>query len=507
MAKDKEESKGNDRCTPGRVGYRDKDGTSVICIGNDVQTTVPYNPQTLLGESSNNSSNTATYQPQSFNSGTYSLGTDRFGSTFGSSGFGGGLHTDLHRNIGNNQGYFPPEPQQIQPVQTIVVNKPTSVVKQEVIIAKPVLTQKEIQAKADAWAKPFIEAKKSNIKAKAIVEKLVVDQKGGGTKVLDLSNMRLSSADMNELMNEIQDVNFNLDVLSLENTPFDHTGGGLGGLGCFMRIFTRHEKDIFHNVIYLNLTNAGANSTYGGDNLASTISQALGRGDLSATKAINLSDNKITDDHGVRNIASAMQTGNFKLEQFNLSGNKITDKGANKIVEALKTGKVNNLKYLDVSGNEGITEKGEGFFAEAMQSVNVTELLVKFKEVAMTPRKEYLGPFYRQVLKECEKQGVDISNVAVDKSLWGTIKQDTIMLANIGIGYAKCNWGPATTAPDLGVDVIVAASKSKLPGKFKAVYCWATATYDAMATLEGAEIALRDLDLIGAESFIKVVEE
>ena len=39
-----------------------------------------------------------------------------------------------------------------------------------------------------------------------------------------------------------------------------------------------------------------------------------------------------------------------------------------------------------------------------MKSDEAEDLWIKIKEIAMMPRKEYLGPFYRQVLNEAEKQ-------------------------------------------------------------------------------------------------------
>jgi len=527
MAKDREESKGNDRCTPGRVGYRDKDGTSVICIGNDVQTTVPYNPQTLLNGSSNNSSNTATYQPYIPNLGTSSL----FGSGFSSGGGYVGVaeshsmhnqYGGIHAIGGGIHGrYVEPLPQQVQPVQTVAVSKTPPVVKKEVFVQKPVVTKEMTQAEKVEWSQYFVTKDKSKIKAKDIVEKIAIDQEGGKVKVLNLSNTRLSSVDMNELTNELEYLNFDLDVLSLENTPFDNTGGGLGGLGWFMRNFTHSNKGVFHNVAYLTLTNTCANY-YNGDGLATKISQALGRGELSTIKAINLSGNKITDN-GANYIAEALKSDNSKLEQLNLSGNSITDNGLIPIGEALKTGKVKTLKKLDMSGNK-ITEEGDTWIVACLKEVwqdfaIFTHSLDEIVQMNDDSKEVRIGVL-KNIIERGKIAGTYDEAIVVDKSFLGSIInnfKNIELSVNQVFGFGKCHLlpEPEQMVESYAQDKIIvklplktASSLSftkKYVGKLLSfhdvVTCFVSSREDALTSELGQEVTKHDLCLIGLDEY------
>jgi len=461
-------------CIPGRPYYRDKEGTTVICIGNDVKTTVAYNPPTLL--SSNNNSNTATYQPH-----TPSLGG---GSLFGSSGSGyvgvaesysmNNQYGGIHATGGGIHGkYVEPMPQQIQPVQIVAVNTNQPVVKQEVVIAKPVLTQKEIKAEEIARAQYYAIGVKADVKAKAITEMIIATQEEEHEKVLNLGNTVLTRADTNKLGGALAKVSFTLDVMSLENTKFASDTGlpDMLSLDHFMGIFHNLNQGISHNVVYLNMTNTCANF-YTGDPLVQKISKALISGDLNATKAINLSGNKITDN-AVNKIAEDLKSDNSKLEQLNLSGNKITDNGANSIAEALKTGKVNNLKYLDVSDNN-ITEKGEGFFVKAMSDKVVDHIIIITQKLDHTSKffpgigtKEEKIALYKEYLKQGVEKGTNDQGIVVDKSFWGEVKQVTnqFKAAWIGTnGFIKCNFQPDDVIESYAKETFV-AKVSKTLGK------------------------------------------
>jgi len=516
----KKESKGNDRCTPGKIGYTAKDGTSVICIGNDVQTTVPYNPQTILSGSSNSNSNIATYQPHTPNLGS--------GNLFGSSGSGyvgvaesHSMHNQyggIHATGGGIHGkYVEPIPQEIQPVQTVAVSKPQPVVQKQVFIPKPVLTQKEIQAEKIARAEYYAAGARADAKAKAITKMIVVTQAEEHVKVLNLDNAVLTRGDTCQLGYDLTKVSFDLDVISLKNAKFALETGlpDMLSLDYFMGIFHNLNQGISHNVVYLNLTNTCANF-YTGDSLAQKISKALVSGDLNATKAINLSGNKITDK-GANNIAEALKSDKSKLEQLNLSGNKITNEGLIPIGEALKTGKVKTLKKLDVSDNEGITEEGEDFFVKVLNDPIIHRLAILVDDLKQNLRinsgkKEDVVAELHSILKSANDRGVDVKNIVVDTSFTTWVKNivGTVRLASTG--FVKCKW----TDDPIG-DYVKADLCDKLPESIgkplkkiidveSTVSCFIT-SYDKAKTSEfGAQIAITDLYVIGENYVTENIE-
>jgi hypothetical protein len=85
----KKESKGNDRCTPGKVGYTAKDGTSVICIGND---------DNHKKDGSNNNGSGGSSYPDGSGRGDHgsSGGGNSGGSYSGSSNKGSGSNVPAH---------------------------------------------------------------------------------------------------------------------------------------------------------------------------------------------------------------------------------------------------------------------------------------------------------------------------------------------------------------------------------------------------------------------------
>jgi len=508
----KKESKGNDRCTPGKIGYTAKDGTSVICIGNDVQTTVPYNPQTILSGSSNSNSNIATYQPHTPNLGS--------GNLFGSSGSGyvgvaesHSMHNQyggIHATGGGIHGkYVEPIPQEIQPVQTVAVSKPQPVVQKQVFIPKPVLTQKEIQAEKIARAEYYAAGARADAKAKAITKMIVVTQAEEHVKVLNLDNAVLTRGDTCQLGYDLTKVSFDLDVISLKNAKFALETGlpDMLSLDYFMGIFHNLNQGISHNVVYLNLTNTCANF-YTGDSLAQKISKALVSGDLNATKAINLSGNKITDK-GVKEIAEAMKTGNFNLEQFNLSGNKVTNEGAYAIGEALETGKVNNLKYLDVSDNEGITAKGEGFLIKAVEETPNDSLNITFVSTSKHfTKQDSIGKHaikyaLKTFLSHAKENGVDVDYVTTNKETVDYLYDVGKTSGRLLLGYGKCAYKVVElvsldfNAASLAVDGVIEYSGNKVAKKLNFWACLGMESYDAILTPEGADLAVKGLELIG----------
>jgi hypothetical protein len=327
-----------------------------------VQTTVPYNPPTFLG-------NNNMVQPYQSNLGT--------GSMFGSSGGGyvgaaeyNYTRSNPHVGIGVHN-WIPPELEQIQPIQTVATNITQPVV-------KPVLTQKEIQDKviADKAAAAhkveyYARGAAAEVKAKIISQDIAIVQTEEGEKVLNLDNIYLSRDDMSALYCKLTRVSFDLDVMSLENTRIDGYA--------IKNIFTPAYPDVFHNIVYLNLAN-----------------------------------------------------NNFGVY------------GANNIREALTRGEMSATKYIDVSGNN-ITKRGEGLIIEALQNERVHDMIILTQRFDQNTKmvvgtKEEKAAFFNDLLKQGAEEGL---YTVVDTNWWGQAKSDfneDEVVAKGGAGFIKNKW-------------------------------------------------------------------
>ena len=174
----------------------------------------------------------------------------------------------------------------------------------------------------------------------------------------------------------------------------------------------------------------------------------------------------------------------------------------------IKQGNLPNLKALDVSGNH-ITTTGEGYFAKAMQNSTVQHMYVTLKNDVGT-KKDYYGSFLKEVLKDAQNNGVDIKNIVVDKSLIGSIKDNTEMSWNIGISFLKCKFVPILEAPSLAADAFVLAYPkhvlSKIFSPTETLACVFNGFKEEFDTDLGAKIAVRDLELMGVDEFIHTSE-
>lgn len=452
-----------------------------------VQTTVPYNPPTFLG-------NNNMVQPYQSNLGTT-------GSMFGSSGGGyvgvaeyNYTRSNPHVGIGVHN-WIPPELEQIQSIQT-VTNLTQSVVTNltpPIVKTKPVETIKERDLR-------YAIGTAADVKAKAITEMIIATQEEGSQKTLNLEYM-LNREDACTLGYALTKVSFDLDVMSLKNINLDR------GIDYFLGIFRNNlNEGVFHNVTYLDLSN----TTYGASCLAYQVSHCLTSGGLKATKAINLSGNRLNDAQVKSQLVGALKDEKVtNLEYLNLSNNKITDEGASAIAEALESGKVNNLQKLDVSGNK-ITEVGQDFFVRALNDPIVKRLAILIDDLSHNLRiqsgiKEDVVAELHDILKSAKNRGVDVDNLVVDTSFLTWVKNIKGAITVAKNGFIKCNW-----IDDPIGDYAKADLCAKLPDKIgkslkKAidiegiVSCFIYA-YDQAKTSEfGAQMAITDLHVIGED--------
>jgi len=281
---------------------------------------------------------------------------------------------------------------------------------------------------------------------------------GGGKgymKVINLSRTDMHDNDCGNLFYTLKDFNFNLEILNLSNNR-------IGDLG-------------LESMIY-GITSLQFQTLYSADN-------------------------------GWKPYQSSLKTVQNVIT-INLSNNQIGDKGAYILADHLAKGNLPSTKSIDFSGNQ-ITATGEGYFAKAMQNSTVQDMYVTLKNAVGT-KKDYYGPFLKQVLKDAQNNGVDIKNIVVDKSLIASIKDNTEMSWNIGISFLKCKFVPVLEAPSLAADAFVLAYPkhvlSKIFSPTETLACVFNGIKEEFDTDLGAKIAVRDLELMGVDEFIHTSE-
>ena len=201
---------------------------------------------------------------------------------------------------------------------------------------------------------------------------------------------------------------------------------------------------------------------------------------------------------------------------INLANNNLGDDAAQIISNALVGEQLTATRVIDVSGNK-ITEAGQDFFVRALNDPIVKRLAILIDDLSHNLRiqsgiKEDVVAELHSILKSAKNRGVDVDNLVVDTSFftWAKNIKGAIQIASTG--FFKCNW----TDDPIG-DHVKADLCDKLPDKIgkslkKAidvegiVSCFIYA-YDQAKTSEfGAQMAITDLHVIGADYIPEVIE-
>lgn len=162
------------------------------------------------------------------------------------------------------------------------------------------------------------------------------------------------------------------------------------------RIYLGSTRDIYQGmlakkgvtIVKLDLANCNIGALG-----ADVIGQAIyGGSNLRCLQHLNLANNNI-DDSGIYSFGNAWFCKTSpSLRTLNISNNLLTDNGANSFYWAFKQGNLYYLKYLDVSGNDGITETGWESFAAAVKKVQAKTVAIKVATAdTLQDMKEFLN--------------------------------------------------------------------------------------------------------------------
>lgn len=201
----------------------------------------------------------------------------------------------------------------------------------------------------------------------------------------------------------------------------------------------------------------------------------------------------------------------FNIVKLDLSNCNIGDIGADILGHALANGRLPATKHIDVSGNK-ITEEGENFFVKALKDPTVQHIAVLLEDLGQnlkiqSGRKEDVVPELHRILHSAEKRGVDVQHMVVDLSFLTWYKNLKGMATVATRGFIKCKW---TEDPigDWAKDSLAAKLPKSIQKPLKkfidsesTVSCFIK-SYDQAITSEfGAQTAINDLHIIG-ESYV-----
>ncbi len=190
------------------------------------------------------------------------------------------------------------------------------------------------------------------------------------------------------------------------------------------------------------------------------------------------------------------------INYLDLSNNQIGDNGAKVLAESIQKGALPGLRSLDISGNQ-VTITGEGYFAKAMQSFGVQDIMVTIKKYASTLGQQVIKPALKEFVLYAGKHGVDISHLATNKETIEYLKDGGIIVKNLAVGYAKCSYKMIEilfldmTAPSLTIDYLVERSGKEVLKKGNFYVCVSMETYDAIVSPEGVDLAVQAVELLG----------
>jgi hypothetical protein len=150
------------------------------------------------------------------------------------------------------------------------------------------------------------------------------------------------------------------------------------------------------------------------------------------------------------------------LKKLHLEGNKITDKGEDALLNALKN--------------------------ETVQGVIITAITLYEKyQLNVSSNKEKQRSILENQLERAKAHGVDVDNVVVERTAWGWIKNKTNFNINIAFGWTKCFISYDDIESFAGERLLTKASKklSWVNDVKDGVLCYFEAESEALLTESG----------------------
>lgn len=196
----------------------------------------------------------------------------------------------------------------------------------------------------------------------------------------------------------------------------------------------------------------------------------------------------------------------WNVLRLDLSNNNIGDDGAKCIADGLAKGFFPLTKQINLSGNK-ITETGEAYLINAVKVSANTDLNV----FAVKAGWRNTDPMWKQIVKSTLKgflqhaknQGIDTEHVATNKSALDYILNIYEMGKNMLFGWGKCSntlleiLSFNTNAPSITKGFALEMYGTKAMKKADFRICMAIEAHDAIVSIEGVELAVKAVDLLG----------
>lgn len=209
---------------------------------------------------------------------------------------------------------------------------------------------------------------------------------------------------------------------------------------------------------------------------------------------------------------------------LDLSNNNLDDSAAKVISDALAFGQLPATKYVNLSGNKGITNDGDTQLVQALKGVGqdiviFTRTLDEIVKMTDGSREEKVAIF-RNIIEKGKSIGTYDKAIVVDKSWLGKIKNvgDLIEVSKLQVfGFGKCHLlpDPKETVESYAQDKIIATLPTKTAsglnfakkyvGKLLSFHdvitCFVSSREDALTSEIGQQVLAHELCLLGEEEF------
>ena len=227
-----------------------------------------------------------------------------------------------------------------------------------------------------------------------------------------------------------------------------------------------------------------------------------------AVNTVDLSNNclKLEQDNGLPFFSFKPYNTPRNILRLDLSNNNIGDYGAKVVADGLANGVFPITKQVNLSGNK-ITETGEAYLINAVKVSANTDLNV----FAVKAGWRNTDPMWKQIakstlkgfLQHAKNQGIDTEHVATNKSALDYIFNTGNIIKNMFFGWGKCSntlleiLSFNTNAPSITKGFALEMYGTKAIKKADFRICMALEAHDAVVSIEGVELAVKAVDLLG----------